>query len=314
MNERDVLISIIIPVYNVEQYLPRCLESIINQSYEKLEIILIDDGSTDNSSQICDCYSKKDKRIVVFHKTNGGLSDARNLGIDKANGEYLSFIDSDDYISENFIETLYYLAEKTHLPISAIGFKIVNDEYSDYINENINYEIIDSPKSIELLFTNEKYGNYAWNKLYKKDLFDNVRYPVGRNMEDLGTTYILFLQCSSIVYSTSKMYFYFQRPGSILHNVNTKHFEDRITLSYKRFCDLKLMYPNMLINDIFITNVLLESYVELQDYKDIEIISNNIMCMISKKTFSGLSITRKLKFILFIINRKLYLKVVKKKC
>ena len=175
------LISVVIPVYNVKPYLERCINSVVNQTYKNLEIILVDDGSTDGSDKICDDYSKKYKNIEVIHKKNGGLSDARNVGIENAHGQYIQFIDSDDYVNNKMIEILYNNLKNTNSDISVCrpySFSNVS-EIKDYkIEENlVEYEGIDILKNM--------YNDYlvtvvAWNKLYKKSIFNKIRYPKGR--------------------------------------------------------------------------------------------------------------------------------------
>ena len=205
------LISVIVPVYKVEQYLEKCIISIINQSYKNLEIILVDDGSPDDCPMICDRWAKKDSRIRVIHKKNGGLSDARNVGISLAKGMYVCFVDSDDYISEKFVETLYDLIISCHTDISAVRFKEVtsNNEQIEKITENEEIIIFDGEDALRQLFSNVTFANYAWNKMYKRELFDDVKFPVNRKMEDLGTTYNLLIKAKKIAFSTKSLYSHF---------------------------------------------------------------------------------------------------------
>ena len=221
-------ISIIVPVYKVEQYLKECLNSIINQTYKNLEIILIDDGSPDNCGKICDEYAEVDSRIKVIHKENGGLSSARNAGLDIATGEYISFIDSDDYVSEDFIYELYRCAE--------IGNSdIVQCEYT---SKDFELELQDLQKSkTSRISTKEAIDNLniknhakyivVWNKLYKKYLFEKVRFPIGRINEDTFVTYKLFWNCKTEIFVTDrKLYYYRQRNDSIMNKkFNVKRYD-----------------------------------------------------------------------------------------
>ena len=186
-------ISVIVPIYNVEDYVCACIDSILQQTYQNLEIILVIDGSTDGSERLCRNY--KDERIRIVSKENGGLSSARNAGIEVATGAFFSFIDSDDYIAENFIETLYDLLHEYHTDISAVHWKLV---YADAPEvpaplSSRNVTLFQGADAIRELFTEDTYACYAWNKLCKRELFDTIRFPVGRVMEDLGIAHkILF--------------------------------------------------------------------------------------------------------------------------
>jgi len=214
-------VSVIVPVFNVEEYLSKCLDSIINQSYYNLEIILIDDGSTDLSSFICDEYCSLDSRVVVVHKTNGGLSDARNTGINLATGEFFCFIDSDDYIDVNMIEELINLLSFHDADIAVCDFLEVspNMDISKISLNNETIEIISNIEELENLFSkNYLQTVVSWNKLYKKELFNNIRFPVGKLHEDEFTTYKIIFQAKKIVHTKKKMYFYLQRATSITGN------------------------------------------------------------------------------------------------
>lgn len=234
------LVSIVIPVYNVEQYLKRCLDSIINQTYQTLEIILINDGSTDNSGSICDAYQKKDSRIVVIHKENGGLSDARNRGIDIATGEYITFVDSDDFVSLDYVEVLVQLLEKCNADTAVCMFQKFEKENEINPKDTSKKELIFTGyDAVKDLCYQKHIPNSAWAKLYKTSLFAGIRYPVGRLYEDLGTTYRLLLRSKKVIYNTSVKYYYFQRRDSIMHySFSTKNM-DRVLMSEQLFGDIK---------------------------------------------------------------------------
>ena len=232
--EKD-LISVIVPVYKVEEYLNRCVDSIINQTYKNLEIILVDDGSPDNCGKICDDYAKHDKRIKVIHKKNGGLSDARNAGLDIAKGKYIGFVDSDDYISENMYEILYKELVKNKADISIckyIYFKNIIPEFTtDYeITSYTNIEAI-----LELIkIKQRKIQDYAWNKLYKRKLFKKIRYPKNFVFEDIGTTYLLFYEAKKIINIDCILYAYYDNSNSITSNKNPKNISDIIEMTTQR--------------------------------------------------------------------------------
>lgn len=213
------LISVIVPIYKVELYLQRCLNSIVNQTYTNLEIILVDDGSPDGCPQICDEYASNDKRIVVIHKENGGLSDARNAGLDVCKGEYVSFVDSDDWIATSFIESLIREINNHNADIGVANFIRTTSLSSVRINPNYsrNIEELDSLQSVKKLWTDD-YVTFvtAWGKLYKASLFSDIRFPKGKIHEDECTTYKLLYRASKTVFLNTPLYFYFQRNDSIM--------------------------------------------------------------------------------------------------
>lgn len=220
------MISVIVPVYNVEKYLEKCIKSIAGQTYSNLEILLIDDGSTDNSGALCDEYAKNDSRIRVIHKENGGLSDARNTGIVHSTGDYLVFVDSDDYVHSEFIEKLYNAMKKSDSDMSICNFSRVFDHDKINDNEVCVDEVITSRQAIQKLF--EKGSVYfivAWNKLYKRKLFENVKFPVGRINEDEFVAHRLLGQCKKIACIQDSFYYYLQRSGSIMGNLKKSNFD-----------------------------------------------------------------------------------------
>ena len=211
------LISIIVPVYNVETYLAKCVDSILAQTYTNLEIFLVNDGSSDCCGKLCDEYAKEDKRIKVIHKKNGGLSDARNVAIDVTTGEFITFIDSDDYVTDDYIMTLYSLIEKYECKVSIALYntfvegskpKVVNRVYREDCQTNI--------KAIEEMFYQEKYDTASWAKLYHSSLFaTGIRYPKGIVYEDLATTYLLIFQSDKVAFCNRRIYNYLLRRDSI---------------------------------------------------------------------------------------------------
>ncbi|MGL5749960.1 MAG: glycosyltransferase family 2 protein [Paraclostridium sp.] len=215
-------ISIIVPVYNVENYLKKCLDSIVSQSFKNIEIIIVNDGSTDNSREICDEYKKKDNRIKVIHKENEGLSSARNRGIDISKGKYIGFIDSDDWIDKYMYEKLYNLCEKTSSDIGICNF--FRNENERNVEDEVVIEL-DNIEGMRELFKGNLYRFSACNKLFKKSCFENIIFPEGRVHEDLSTTYKVFSNANKIVYTNYLGYFYFVRENSIL---TSKYNEKRL--------------------------------------------------------------------------------------
>lgn len=216
------LISIIIPIYNVEKYLRHCVDSVLNQTYENIEVILVDDGSPDKCGEICDEYAEKDERIRVIHKENGGLSDARNAGLAIATGEYVAFVDSDDYIEKDMYEKLYEAIRKANADMSICNFKYVGENGIDYF-DNSDLPIKDNVLSGKDILLNElfepkwHYWVVAWNKLYKRELFNDIHYPIGRIHEDEFVIHEILFKCRKVSCISKMLYNYVQRENSIVN-------------------------------------------------------------------------------------------------
>ncbi len=207
MNNKP-LVSVIVPVYNIEKYVRKCLDSLTSQSYENIEIIVVDDGSTDGSGEICNGIALADKRVKVFHKKNGGLSSARNYGIKKAKGEYVCLVDGDDYVKRNFVKVMVGAMEK-NADIAVCGYNA----------EIPKVEVMSGKEAtIRLLTQQENVDIIAWNKIYKRYLFDKIQYPEGQNYEDNLTTYKLLAEAKNVVYVAESLYVYVERSGSITDN------------------------------------------------------------------------------------------------
>ena len=195
------LVSVIIPIYKVEPYLIRCLDSVVNQTYKNLEIILVDDGSPDKCPQICDEYAKKDNRIIVIHQENGGLSAARNAGLDICKGEYVSFVDSDDWVAKEYIEDLFNICQQENSEIAICNHIRVNDSQIPYEDNDLYIKSYRSLDALNILIYKAPDSFVvSWGKLYKKELFNNVRFPLKQIHEDEFTTYQLFFYSKKISY------------------------------------------------------------------------------------------------------------------
>ncbi len=237
------MISVIVPVYNVEAYLTRCIESIVGQTYRDLEIILVDDGSLDASSQMCDEWAKKDGRIKVIHKVNGGLSDARNAGLAVATGEYVSFVDSDDLIHSQMIELLYQELSFHHADVAECGFLKFSDYNEISSKERTVQDTIElTPESaLAELILERKIHQIACSKLYRRELLTGVPFPVGKICEDEFWTYKIIGKATKIVCFSTALYYYFQREGSIIHTYSLKRlhcieaFEERLKYVTEHF-------------------------------------------------------------------------------
>lgn len=243
---REDLVSVIIPVYNVKLYLKECIDSVVNQTYQFLDIVLVDDGSTDGSGEICDGYAKLDQRIKVIHKKNGGLSDARNCGMKYAAGEYFYFVDSDDYLELDAIEYCIKEAKEKNADI------VECNAWKNYDGRKSKKQMFPSVKLIgegkkilETLIRNEKYRVTAWNKLYKKSLFDTIEFPFGCLHEDIYITHLLFLYSNIVVVSNEKKYYYRIRKNSITSNNNLERLMEHWKAREKRKRDLIKVIPEL---------------------------------------------------------------------
>lgn len=215
------LVSVIVPVYNSEIYLDRCISSIVNQTFNNIEIILVDDGSTDKSLDICKNWAVKDQRIKVIHQQNSGVSISRNTGIMASHGEYIIQLDSDDYLSKYMIEHMYEAIKKNNTDMVICDFEKGTEEFYDFecvIGENEN---IDSHEALTRMYVNDwnklRYV-VPWAKLYKKELFEGIQYPAGKIFEDIYITHQLIAKCKSISVLNEKLVYYYQRTTSIMNS------------------------------------------------------------------------------------------------
>lgn len=220
MNENKPLISIIVPVYKVELYLERCIRSITSQTYKNLEIILVDDGSPDRCGEICETFAQSDGRIKVYHKVNGGLSDARNFGVERSSGEYIAFIDSDDYVAPNYIEYSFTLLKKYNADISTCCMTETYADTADYRTNNDipNEQFLTGKEACRKLF-GDLYSVLvtACGKLYRSDIAKKYPFPVGKICEDEATTCKYYYEANRIAVGNKCLYAYYQNPKSITH-------------------------------------------------------------------------------------------------
>ena len=317
------LISIIVPIYNVEKYLKECIESIINQTYKNIEIILVDDGSPDNCGKICEEYSQKDKRIIVIHKENGGLSDARNKGIDIAKGDYLTFIDSDDFVNIDYIEKLYSSIKLNNTELAQCGISKVNE--NNEIIEKLNYDENYIKTSHEIL--NELYGKHLienvviWNKMYAKELFKNIRFPVGKIHEDEFTTYKIFYSVDRISLLSDCLYNYRQTNESIIgKKFNKKRLnllealEERMNFFKNRNeIDLYEKTLKFYIEQLRLYYIKVKKYIEDSEYRQKNIIKKYKNTYKNYLKNKNLHIKDKLKTVFFVIFPNLFYLIKKNK-
>ena len=254
-------VSVIVPVHNGERFLRACLDSILHQTYRNLEVLLMDDGSTDASRAICDESAAQEERVTVVHQKNGGLSAARNAGLERAKGTYLCFVDSDDFLDSRMLETLCRDLQEQDADVAVVGFRMFEREEELAPAElAVPVQCMTGREAIRSTLVSDELGDFAWNKLYKRELFREVRYPLGRMMEDQGTTYRIFQQCGKVAYRPMPLYYYYQRPDSILHRRNMKFYEDKLDMGYQKYRAIKEAYPGMPENDAAMLSVVEHCY------------------------------------------------------
>ncbi len=244
MNENIKTVSVIIPIYKVEQYLDQCIDSVIHQEYRHLEIILVDDGSPDGCPQMCDDWALKDSRIKVIHKKNGGLSDARNAGLDICTGDYISFIDSDDWIKSDMYKVMVNAIEKEGADICACNI------ISCYPDKEIiwggkKYTVGTSEEILKLLYSDTAFPVCSWNKLYRRQLWEEFRFPKGKICEDAFTTYRLIDKAKRIVHIIEALYYYRIRSDSIMTSAFSRKSMDEEEAWRENYLFIKEYYPKV---------------------------------------------------------------------
>lgn len=248
LNNSEPVISIIIPIYNVERYLSKCLDSVVNQIYTNLEIILVNDGSTDNSLEIAKKYAKKDNRIKILSETNHGLSTARNIGLRHATGDYITFIDSDDYVSNDYISYLYYLLKKSNFssPMSICSLMDVYANSGKEINTGNNKEYtLTGKECIRKMCYHDLVDTCAYAKLGSKELYSDFIFPEGKLFEDIGSTYQLFEKASKVECGFKPKYFYNIRSNSITTQKFTSKKLDLLEMTDKMANEVTIKYPDL---------------------------------------------------------------------
>jgi len=243
MNE---LISVIIPVYNVKKYLNRCIESVLKQTYDNLQIVLIDDGSSDGSEKICDEWKEKDNRIAVIHQKNRGLSGARNTGISVAKGRYITFVDSDDWIDKRMIEVLYNNLTKYNADMSICEFKKSYGENDKLLNNSGEVIVYNQKEALEAIYKYRKTETHVPHKLYKTEIFSDVKFYEGIKYEDLEIFIKLLLQSKKVVYMPDQYYYYFSREDSIVNSKFDKSQLDIMFAAERNIKDIENTYPELL--------------------------------------------------------------------
>ena len=248
------LISVIVPIYNVKSYLRQCLDSLLAQTYSNLEILLIDDGSTDESGNIADEYAQRDNRIRTFHQRNGGISAARNKGLDAMSGDYVMFVDGDDYVDKDFCKVALNLAIEKHVDIVSFGYCLFIEQ-RDYTERKVTLkprQLNNEDAILELIRRRDVMNNFVWNKIFKSQLFTNVRFPEGQSFEDVAVMHLLYNSAKGIYLSDKVLYYYRkERRGSITSLLRSpKAIHDRLMGEFQRLDFIKENYPALEIKQL----------------------------------------------------------------
>lgn len=319
-NYGNELISIIVPVYNVEQYLEKCVDSIVNQTYKNLEIILVDDGATDSSGKLCDELAKIDNRIKVYHKENGGLSDARNYGVERATGDYIGFVDSDDYIDAEMYEKLYEAIKKENVDVVECNLKIIYPDRVELFTEQKYYNVYTKQEYLEEYLKIEKIFGSACVRLIKSDIAKKLKFPVGKLYEDTYYAYDLIEKVDRYVIMNNPYYNYLMRENSITNTKFNPRIFDLIEIvekfrkttyenypGLKEAADCRKMYAYFsVLNSILLE----ENYRDNEYYSEIlSYFKRNYISLLKNKYINR---NRKLSVILIKLNIDLYRKVLMK--
>lgn len=319
-NYGNELISIIVPVYNVEKYLEKCVNSIVNQTYKNLEIILVDDGATDSSGKLCDELAKIDNRIKVYHKENGGLSDARNYGVERATGDYIGFVDSDDYIDSEMYGKLYEAIKKENVDVAECNLKIIYTDREELFTEQKYYNVYTKQEYLEEYLKIEKIFGSACVRLIKSDIAKKLKFPVGKLYEDTYYAYDLIEKVDRYVIMNNPYYNYLMRENSITNTKFNPRIFDLIEIvekfrkttyenypGLKEAADCRKMYAYFSV----LNSILLEKNYRDNEYY-LEILSyfkRNYISLLKNKYINR---NRKLSVILIKLNIDLYRKVLMK--
>ena len=313
-------ISVIVPVYNVEAYLEKCVESILKQTYTNLEILLVNDGSTDNSGELCDQLAQRDQRIRVIHKENGGLSDARNRGIEEASSDLIGFIDSDDYIDEDMYETLYRQMFESNADLSMCGHYDVYHQIPEKQVATIQTWELTPQEAIKMVMEAKILSVTAVNKLYRKELFEELRFEIGKIAEDAFIMIALIHQCRKVVATNEKKYYYVHRENSITTQKFSLKFLNVIEAYEQNAKIIKENYPELADTATMRLNwayfYVLDRLLVDEQFHDkklenplIKFLKSNTKYILSTTLFTN---ARKVAFIFLLVNKKVYKMILKK--
>lgn len=298
------LISVIVPIYKVEKYINSCVDSILNQTYRNLEVILVDDGSTDNCPAICEQYKSKDNRVKVVHKENGGLSDARNAGLKVVTGSIVAFIDSDDWIDSKMFEKMYDRMHKDNSDIVSCGVKWVTEDGKLLRNVSVNDECLETEKAMEELLYDNKLKQHVWNKLYKYDIVKDIPFEKGKFHEDVFWSYQVIGKAKKVSLMTESFYNYIQRDNSIMGETYSSKRLDALDAMKLRCEYIKEKFPDLFDVALFfyIGSCLYHLQSAIRTKQDEDVVSNilnRLDCQKEGNICKGLEFKQKIWFKMF---------------
>lgn len=291
-------LSIVVPIYNVEKYLKQCLDSLVNQTLSNIEIILVNDGSTDNSEAICQSYAERDGRIKLFSKPNGGLSDARNYGIQKVTSPIVGFVDSDDYVDYNMFQVLLELKQRSNAEIAVGGVKMAKNNGDVYMVRAVETETVSNRHdAMKELLKSKRITNSVCNKIFDATFFNYITFPVGKLYEDEYVTYRLFDQAEMIAMTNQVYYYYRSSPDSITHKAFSEREFDRIYASQIKLAHIQHAYPDLvqyaqryLVYDCVMALSKMTEYQESYDVITRDVIRKYIKCFLQGNYAKGTKI------------------------
>ena len=307
------MISVIVPIYQTERYLPRCIDSILAQSFRDFELLLIDDGSKDNSGAICDRYARQDSRVRVFHKENGGVSDTRNFGLDHAKGDYIAFVDSDDYIGHDYLKILMEMAVENDADMTIISFQQTDTEDMVFVESVDQRTVYSGRETFQEMVKASLFDTHICAKLFKAELFCNLRFPVGKTYEDLAVIPYIIGEFCHCAFSTSIQYYYFRRSDSITHcptesNMQNWLDETRKMLDYsaKNFPETYPYAVSRMVKNMFWT--VIDWHLLSWDYESaVSKYRDKILSYVkTAPSLPGLTRKERIKLAVFMRNIRLY--------
>lgn len=313
-------VSVIVPAFNLEKYISKCIESLISQTFKDIEIIIVNDGSTDKTQEICEYYTKIDKRIRILNQKNSGVSVARNSGLDLASGDFITFVDGDDFIENDTIEFLLTNLEKYDVDVSTCGFQEShideNGKIHSFKKKNNGFGIISSEEALKESFVNGKISLFVNGKLYKKEIFDNIRFPINMIYEDAAVIPLIMVKINKIYYDDNIKYYYIRHPKSITNLKFSKQDLDMIRVNKKNFDMVKEKYDYAMdqvefrylwsylciIDRIAASNAKFDDFCQLKNF-----VKKNKFKIFSNKYFT---LKRKVLTLIMLINFGLYKKII----
>lgn len=314
-------VSVIIPAYNVEKFIEKCVNSVLDQSFSDFEIILVDDGSKDSTPKICDELANKDSRITVIHKENGGLSDARNAGIRKSVGKYLAFVDGDDIVDKDYLKELYNLITmEDNIEVAFVSGVAFGENATPKGSKSTLSKVVSTEEIVRKMCLRDGIDHTAWGKLFLAELWKDFKYPVGKLYEDYLTTYRVLSKVDKIAYSDAKMYFYIQHNESIMHMKCSEKTLAVLDVADQETEFMLKTWPNIReeILDLYVSvylknlqqilNTGMDAFPEYQE-RTMKVVKKNASLLLKSKRIGK---NDKVKIIALLISKKLFLKLYNK--